>query len=212
MDKIDFGVFEDKETEEFGFPNFILDEFKLNFFDSSWGNVETIVKINKNIIFNGYAYRGKINLIKYSDRYEHDKAYNMEYVSDDGICFAYAGCDGDQYDRGYYIDRIMCQIIKLLEDRQRKEIKSVRKCYDYKRKNDLEENNDNGKVFLLSDICNYFYIEPKNEKRKNKINCPCWSVRGHYRHYKSGKVVFIKNYEKGKEKGKVKPKDKTYTI
>lgn len=132
------------------------------------GNVETIVKINKNIIFNGYAYRGKINLIKYSDRYEHDKAYNMEYVSDDGICFAYAGCDGDNYDRGYYIDRIMCQIIKLLEDRQRKEIKSVRKCYDYKRKNDLEGNNDNGKVFLLSDICNYFYIEPKNEKRKRK--------------------------------------------
>lgn len=44
------------------------------------------------------------------------------------------------------------------------------------------------------------------------ITCPCWSVRGHYRHYKSGKVVFIKNYEKGKEKGKVKPKDKTYTI
>ena len=63
MDKIDFGVFEDKETEEFGFPNFILDEFKLNFVDSSLGNVETIVKINKNIIFNGYAYRGKINLM-----------------------------------------------------------------------------------------------------------------------------------------------------
>ena len=39
MDKIDFGVFEDKETEEFGFPNFILDEFKLNFFDSSLGSM-----------------------------------------------------------------------------------------------------------------------------------------------------------------------------
>lgn len=35
--------------------------------------------------------------------------------------------------------------------------------------------------------------------RKNgwKISCN-FSVRGHYRHYKNGKVVFIKQYEKGK--------------
>ena len=44
------------------------------------------------------------------------------------------------------------------------------------------------------------------------ITCPCWSVRGHYRHYKNGNVIFVKSYEKGKEKGKVKPKDKIYTI
>lgn len=69
------------------------------------------------------------------------------------------------------------------------------------------------KIYLLDEIVDYvnengLTISPG----KHIINCPCWSVRGHYRHYKSGKVVFIKNYEKGKEKGKVKPKDKTYTI
>lgn len=34
----------------------------------------------------------------------------------------------------------------------------------------------------------------------------CWSVRGHYRHYKSGKVVYIKPFEKGANKGKIVPK------
>ena len=29
-------------------------------------------------------------------------------------------------------------------------------------------------------------------------HCPAWEVRGHYRHYKSGKVVFINPYTKGK--------------
>ena len=30
----------------------------------------------------------------------------------------------------------------------------------------------------------------------------CWSVRGHMRHYKNGKAVYIKPYEKGKDKTK----------
>lgn len=35
------------------------------------------------------------------------------------------------------------------------------------------------------------------KKRGWKISCE-FSVRGHYRHYKSGKVVFVKSFEKGK--------------
>lgn len=70
------------------------------------------------------------------------------------------------------------------------------------------------KVYLLDEIVEYvnengLTIHPVGT---HKMNCPCWSVRGHYRHYKSGKVVFIKNYEKGKEKGKKKPKEKIYTV
>lgn len=74
--------------------------------------------------------------------------------------------------------------------------------------------NRENKIYLLDEIVDYVNENgltiTKSENRA--ITCPCWEVRGHYRHYKSGKVVFIKNYEKGKEKGKVKPKDKTYTI
>lgn len=39
-----------------------------------------------------------------------------------------------------------------------------------------------------------------------------WSVRGHIRHYKSGKEIWIEPYEKGPERGKKKPKAKEYRI
>jgi len=75
-------------------------------------------------------------------------------------------------------------------------------------------NSNTDKIYLLDEIVDYVNENGLTiAKSGNRtITCPCWDVRGHYRHYKSGKVVFIKNYEKGKEKGKVKPKDKTYTI
>lgn len=40
---------------------------------------------------------------------------------------------------------------------------------------------------------------------QKNFTCPSWGVAGHYRHYKSGKVVWIAPYKKGKER------DKTYT-
>jgi len=35
---------------------------------------------------------------------------------------------------------------------------------------------------------------------KHIFKCLCWGVRGHVRHYKSGKVVFIQPFKKGKER------------
>lgn len=35
---------------------------------------------------------------------------------------------------------------------------------------------------------------------RHEIKCLCWGVRGHERHYRSGKVVFIKPYRKGSER------------
>ena len=42
---------------------------------------------------------------------------------------------------------------------------------------------------------------------KRKITCPCWGVRGHHRHYKSGKVIFVNAYRKGKNRGKYQGKE-----
>lgn len=47
---------------------------------------------------------------------------------------------------------------------------------------------------------------------KHEIRCAKWPVRGHYRHYKSGKVIFVKSFEKGKDRNKGKNVDKTYII
>ena len=44
-------------------------------------------------------------------------------------------------------------------------------------------------------------------RKKAEITCPCWGVRGHYRHYKNGKVVFIEPFMKGKEKDAYKGKE-----
>lgn len=83
-----------------------------------------------------------------------------------------------------------------------------------KTQNKTENNGKNRKVYLLDEIVKYVNDNgfAVSSNGTHKINCPCWSVRGHYRHYKSGKVVFIKNYEKGKERGSKEPLTKNYYI
>lgn len=52
------------------------------------------------------------------------------------------------------------------------------------------------------------YVYLPHESRKYERHCEAWGVRGHWRHYKSGKVVFIKPHTKGS--GRVK--DTVYSI
>lgn len=63
--------------------------------------------------------------------------------------------------------------------------------------------------FLLGDIVEYV-----SSNRRNVIfTCECWSVRGHFRHYKDGKIVWISAYEKGTKRNSGEPaSDKIYTI
>ena len=44
-------------------------------------------------------------------------------------------------------------------------------------------------------------------RKKAEIHCLAWGVRGHFRHYKNGRVVFVNPYVKGKERDKYKGKD-----
>jgi len=44
-------------------------------------------------------------------------------------------------------------------------------------------------------------------RKKAEITCLAWGVRGHLRHYKNGKVVFIEPFVKGKERDKYKGKE-----
>ena len=45
-------------------------------------------------------------------------------------------------------------------------------------------------------------IRAENGKRKFARSCTAWGVRGHYRRYKSGKVVYIKSHVRSTEKEK----------
>jgi len=46
----------------------------------------------------------------------------------------------------------------------------------------------------------------KVERKKTEIQCQAWGVRGHFRHYKNGKVVFVRPYVKGKQREEYKGK------
>ncbi|MBQ9251592.1 MAG: hypothetical protein IJ188_03030 [Clostridia bacterium] len=37
-------------------------------------------------------------------------------------------------------------------------------------------------------------------RKKAEITCPAWGVRGHYRHYRNGKTVFVQAYVKGRDR------------
>lgn len=47
----------------------------------------------------------------------------------------------------------------------------------------------------------------KANRKKAEIHCLAWGVRGHFRHYRSGKVIFVNSYIKGKEREKYAGKD-----
>ena len=47
---------------------------------------------------------------------------------------------------------------------------------------------------------------------RRKIMCECYGVRGHYRHYKNGAVVFIKPYKKGTKRNEGNPVKQNYKI
>ena len=65
-------------------------------------------------------------------------------------------------------------------------------------------------LYLLNDIIKYVSIHPN--KKSIKYRCECWGVRGHIRHYKNGKVVFIEPYKKGRKRDVLEPKSKTYLL
>lgn len=63
---------------------------------------------------------------------------------------------------------------------------------------------------------NGIYIKTENTKAAKKIKSrkivhvtECWTVRGHFRHYKTGKIIYIQPYEKGTDKNKHTPKKYT---
>ena len=48
---------------------------------------------------------------------------------------------------------------------------------------------------------------------KHVFSCLCWGVRGHYRHMKSGKVIFIQPFKKGKERNNMSAlREKEYQL
>ena len=88
------------------------------------------------------------------------------------------------------------RIEKISEGKERK----PQEPYEYKER----------ECFLLRDIIRYYSLHPT--KKSLQYRCECWGVRGHIRHYKNGKVCFIKPFKKGKKKDILEPRSKTYLV
>ena len=74
-----------------------------------------------------------------------------------------------------------------------------------------------GSVQVIS--LNSLRFKTENKKVANMLKskkvhriAESWSVRGHYRHYKSGKVIFIESFEKGKNRKQVSQKKTKYKL
>lgn len=192
--------------------NFIFDDFAL------WFTKKENIELGLRVFLkckNGDMTGTQIHLVKLHDDWVENIFYEVELNNETERGFnVFCNSHSDRYlnigvDIAELVFRTICYIMNTERNRIVKPKKKTKPVHINKTKS-----KSNDKIYLLDDVVEYV-----NENgfsgfsgEKHIINCPCWSVRGHYRHYKSGKVIFVKNYEKGKEKGKTIPKEKTYVI
>nr|DAX73104.1 MAG TPA: hypothetical protein [Caudoviricetes sp.] len=206
-------------NEEFSgsLENFIYDEFALVYTLNAEMTLGFAVFFHSNDI--GDISGTEIQLVRRGNEWIKGIAYQIEVDGSpyDGMT-VYCSSEEKKYTEiGHDIAQLVLRTMIYIMNTPRDKIIKPKTSKEKKEeigKTTRITNSNTDKIYLLDEIVDYVNENGLTiAKSGNRtITCPCWDVRGHYRHYKSGKVVFIKNYEKGKEKGKVKPKDKTYTI
>lgn len=109
-----------------------------------------------------------------------------------------------------YIVGLACVIFSAIQNRLLNPLDNFEveeKKVQNKRKSKKHQGKGQRKVRLYKSYT-LVRVEPITRPHKSvKITCPCWGVRGHYRHYSSGKVIFISAYQKGKNRSSFSPKE-----
>lgn len=107
--------------------------------------------------------------------------------------------------------KVMCWLNWIMQHPEIKEVERQEKAHTSTKS---KKKNGNSKAKADSNVVktvkiNNIKIKTVNSKLITKIKSKkihriagCWEVRGHFRHYKTGKVVYIKPYEKGKDSHK----------
>lgn len=70
--------------------------------------------------------------------------------------------------------------------------------------------NKRNEIFINDIVIRTYKDKLVTQKREINRHAESWNVRGHERHYKSGKIVYVKPHKKGE--GKLKTKDYTISI
>lgn len=192
--------------------NFIYDEFGIIIRTKNKMDIGVVVFFEKG--FDGTQFC----LTVLNNKPINKEVYYDIYISEKNKDGMEVMCSTNEYkylnighDLAHIILRIMLYIMNTPRE---KSTKPKLPNEETERKENHRKSTKENKVHLLDEIVEYVNENGLaiNQNGTHKINCPCWSVRGHYRHYKSGKVIFVENYKKGKERENKEPKSKTYTV
>lgn len=194
--------------------NFIYNEFSLIFTlkEEMVLGVTVFFEVNE-----GDISGTQIHLIHHGGEWIEDIYYEvkLEENSKHGFNVYCNSFDKKYTSIGYSIAEIVMRVMLYIMTAPREKVSKPKLPKEKtERKEKQSETIKENKVYLLDEIVEYVNENGLtiSQNGTHKINCPCWSVRGHYRHYKSGKVIFVENYKKGKERENKEPKSKTYTV
>ena len=195
-------------NEEFSgsLENFIYDEFALVYTLNAEMTLGFAVFFHSNDI--GDISGTEIQLVRRGNEWIKGIAYQIEVDGSpyDGMTVYCSSKEKKYTEIGHDIAQLVLRTMIYIMNTPRDKIIKPKTSKEKKEeigKTTRITNSNTDKIYLLDEIVDYV-----NENGltilpgKHIINCPCWSVRGHYRHYKSGKVVFIKNTKKEKKKEK----------
>ena len=135
------------------------------------------------------------------------------------LCFSHADEDVShmkipQYIAGAFALSVLCEIQREAL-RIPEKIDKARQPKEDKEKLQIKDDGKDKKmparsVSLTNHIVYRYEPSDENVHREFVRRCECWTVRGHYRHCKSGKITFVKAHKKGKNRN-AEP-DKTYVL
>lgn len=199
---------------EGGLSNFIYDEFSLLFTKKNKLSLGVTIFFKSD---NGDISGTEIHLVCLNGNWIKDIFYEIKLneKSENEFDVYCSSFDKKYVNIGFEIAQIVIRTMVYIMNAPRDTLLKPKIPKEIvKTQNKTENKGKSRKVYLLDEIVKYVNDNglAVSSNETHKINCPCWSVRGHYRHYKSGKVVFINNYKKGIEKDKAEPKNKTYYV
>lgn len=190
--------------------NFIFDEFGLHL--GKWVKLLIKAKGNKHLEISGVLshssaqYMGIEFLVIMDNLQRHVRLFPKNDT--ENIFISKYGEDIRQEAKylSEWVFIIVFHIMNYPRDRKQTRVSSHKYSREYRL------STKQNRIYLFSDILKYVSDTYVPEGQHHSIQCPCWEVRGHYRHYKSGKVVFIPAYKKGKQRDKAEPKPKEYYV
>lgn len=201
------------ESDQF-FDNFIFNDFRIIVKYESYKAIYKIY-INGNVnkvyyrtIMNGSYLDCEFSFTHNEEAYEWLESPHGEYV--DHMIECILKVSGEQLSDyeitqkmwSYFntIVQLSIKVKQYIMNESYKRVTITKECETREIKTDNIKNKVGGKrtgvQYLLDDVVNYV----SHNHRKFNITCDRWSVRGHFRHYRNGNIVWIPSYEKGKKR------------